>query len=122
MSTVRRPSRGQYRKLYRMHAEAFDAERSDWRYLGMVLLPDNAYRGEVAHVLAVFGLRGRPAPSDRLQWSYACHPGPPGSGPQFLPRARIDDLRGTPVARLVPHSVLPGFGEKSEKSGKGDEE
>jgi len=94
------------RKLHRMHAESFDPERQDWRYLGSVLLPAQAARAEVAHALKVFGLVA-PGRNDRISWGFMVMPGSAAEGPRYLPKVSIYDARGTMVARLSPHVCLP---------------
>ena len=99
---IRRPA-VHYRKLYTFYVEKFDATHDDWSYLGSVLLPDNAYRDELAHALRVFGLR-LPRTVDRTSWSYATLPGPLETGPLPWPRVRITDNVGTPLVRLSARS------------------
>jgi hypothetical protein len=100
-----------FRKVYVFVVEHFDPkrkdwercgiERRDWLRCGMVLLPDNAYREELASALLVFGLRA-PRPSDRVAWDYDTQGWIPGAigTPLPRPRARISDLHGTPIVRL----------------------
>lgn len=91
------------RKLYLFHVEAFDAASERWSYCGIVLLPDNATRPEVAHALKVFGM-SCPRGSDRVSWSYAMLAGESGS---LLPRPRahVVTSMGVPLCRLA---VKPG--------------
>jgi hypothetical protein len=91
------------RKLYLFHVEEFDAARESWSYCGIVLLPDNATRVEVAHALKVFGM-ACPRGSDRVSWSYAMFPGPDGKGPLPRPRAHVQTGAGAPICRLVVRS------------------
>jgi len=102
-----------HRKLYVFLVDR--AERTGWERCGRVLLPDNAFREEIAHALRVFGMRvPRVSPpfGDRVSWTYAFSPahllgdarGP--SAPIAWPVARIHDLNDVPLVRLVSERVL----------------
>lgn len=98
-----------FRKLYPMHVEYFDLKGDEWIYCGLVLLPDNAYRDELAHVLMVFGIHV-PRGADRISWSYASLPG--DRGPLPWPRVRVTDTSGLPLVRLVSRPL--GFRDVRE--------
>lgn len=100
-----------FRKLYVFTVECYVAGREDyprgahirslWKRCGMVLLPDNAYREELANALLVFGLRA-PRPVDRVAWDYDTQGWIPGviGTPLPRPRVRISDSNGAPIVRL----------------------
>ena len=102
-----------HRKLYLFHVEEFDASRESWSYCGIVLLPDNATRAEVAHALKVFGM-ACPRGSDRVSWSYAMLPGPDGKGALPRPRAHVQAGTGVPICRLV---VKPSAARRAREGG-----
>jgi len=88
-----------HRKLYVFLVERFIGGRDvGWERCGLVLLPDNAFREEVAHALLVFGIRS-PRSVDRLSWTYAILPG--RAEPIARPVARINDMSDRPLVRLV---------------------
>jgi hypothetical protein len=99
-----------HRKLYVFLVERAIGVGGGWERCGRVLLPDNAFREEIAHVLRVFGMRvPRVSPpfGDRISWTYAFSPGhSPGnvrglSAPIAWPVARITDMNDIPLMRLV---------------------
>ncbi len=90
-----------FRPVYAFTVERFVAKREDWERCGMVILPDNSYRDELANALLVFGLRA-PRPGDRIAWDYDTSGWIPGAALSSMPRprVRISDPGGTPIVRL----------------------
>jgi hypothetical protein len=91
-----------HRKVYVFVVERFDVLAGCWEKYGTVLLPDNAFRHELAHALRVFGLR-IPRGTDRVIWDYDAakwSPDDPRS-PLPRPRGRIINADGRPLVRLA---------------------
>lgn len=86
-----------YRKVYIFDVDVLPMTSNDWEHRGQVILPDYAYRNEIANALAVLGLRA-PQSSDRISWSYATLPGE--RGPLPWPRLSIANSRGLSYVRL----------------------
>jgi hypothetical protein len=88
------------RKIYAFTVERFDVLADRWERYGSVLLPDNAYREELAHALLVCGLR-IPRGTDRVVWDYDTFGWLPGTfSPLPRPRVRISNGEGRPLVRL----------------------
>jgi hypothetical protein len=90
-----------FRKPYVFIVERFDVLADCWERYGSVLLPDNAYREELAHALLVFDLR-MPRGTDRVMWDYDTTGWIPGTTipPLPRPRMRISNAEGRPLVRL----------------------
>lgn len=96
-------------KLYAFTVERLESVdvrgKEEWARCGMVLLPDNAMRHELAHALLVFGLPVRMGGerADRVIWDYDASGWIPGCAASPLPRPRARILRfdGTPFVRLI---------------------
>jgi len=84
------------RPLFIFRVERYDAMLDHWKDCGSVLLPDNAYRMELAHALLVFGLHA-PRSGDRVSWTYGTIP---GSLVFPRPRVKISDTHNRPLVRL----------------------
>jgi hypothetical protein len=93
------------RKVYVFDVERYDKVRDAWDVCGAVILPDYAYRSELAHALLVFDLH-MPRPSDQVSWSYRTLPAE--EGPLPWPRAWITGLNGTPLVRLSARATKSG--------------
>jgi len=91
-----------FRKPYAFNVERYDVIADRWERYGLVLLPDNAYREELAHALLVFGLR-MPRGTDRVMWDYDTAGWIPGAtiSPLPRPRVRITNAEGRPLVRLT---------------------
>jgi len=90
-----------HRKLHAFVVERHDVLNDRWERYGVVLLPDNAHRDELASALFVFGLR-MPRGTDRVHWDYDTLAWDPGesSSPLPRPRVRISNAEGRPLVRL----------------------
>jgi hypothetical protein len=90
-----------FRQLFAFTVERYDVLADRWERYGSVLLPDNAYRDELAHALLVLGLR-MPRGTDRVMWDYDTRGWEPGRTELTLPkpRARINNAEGRPLVRL----------------------
>jgi hypothetical protein len=117
-----------YRKVYIFRVEKFVAlvewpngsSSEEYLFVGCVILPDNAYRDEVAHALMALNIAA-PRGADHLTWARTSSPSSSASSSSSeevsssWPRARISDVKGVPLARL---SARPPLQKRSSQVGQ----
>jgi hypothetical protein len=94
------------RPVFIFHVEHYEVRLERWKKCGSVILPDNAYRFELANALLVFGLCA-PMAGDRVSWSYGSVAGAVADHSRW-PRVRIGDVHNRPLVRLSARSKANG--------------